>query len=242
MGDERPLEGRVAIVTGASSGIGLAVARALADAGARVHGVARRAEAMAEAGIDGLVPHGLDVTDAPAVDRLAAEIGHEGTLDILVCAAGINVPERRLEQLTTGSWDRILAVNLSGAFAFVRAALPHLRRSRGSVVLIGSVSGLWPDASGAAYQASKAGLLALARATALEEHRNGVRCSVVQPGMVDTPLLDRRPTPPGRDVREQGLRPEDVASACLFLLTLPPRAYVPELTLLPVALQALGET
>ncbi len=246
-GSPRPLEGRVALVTGASSGIGLATARLLADAGARVHGVARRFEESGPSGapddVQGaLTPHGVDVTDAGPVEQVIREIGDRDGLDILVCAAGTNLPERRLEQLTPERWDTVLAVNLNGAYYCVGAALPYLRRSRGIAVLIGSVSGSWPDASGAAYQASKAGLLALARATAREEHENGLRCTAILPGMVDTPILDRRPSPPSAETREQSLRPEDVAASCLFAITLPPRAYVPELTLLPTALQALGKT
>ena len=242
-----PLQGRVAVVTGASSGIGLVTARLFLQAGARVHGLARRAEAMVEgietaSGSSGFTPHPLDVTDAPLVERVVGEIGEREGVDILVCAAGTNIPERRLEQLTAESWDGLLATNLSGVFYPLQAALPYLRRSRGCAILIGSVSGSWPDASGPAYQASKAGVLALARAAGLEEHGNGVRFSAVLPGMVDTPILDRRPNPPDRQARERSLRPEDVAQACLFLATLPPRAYVPELTILPTELQALGGT
>jgi NAD(P)-dependent dehydrogenase (short-subunit alcohol dehydrogenase family) len=239
-----PLDGRVALVTGASSGIGLEVARAFLAAGARVHGVARRADAMAAGvgGGPGFTAHAADVVDAPAVERLVSGIGETEGVDLLVCAAGTNVPERRLGQLTPESWDTLLAVNLSGAFYFVRATLPYLRRSRGCAMLIASVSASWPDASGPAYQASKAGMLALARAAGLEEHERGVRFSAILPGMVDTPILDRRPTPPAAEARAQALRPEDVAAACLFLATLPERAYVPELTLLPTALQALGGT
>jgi NAD(P)-dependent dehydrogenase (short-subunit alcohol dehydrogenase family) len=107
-------------------------------------------------------------------------------------------------------------------------------------VFVSSVSALWPDASGPAYQASKAGLTALARAAALEEHRNEVRVSVISPGLVDTPLLDRRPQPPDPAQRAAALHP-DVARVCIFLLPLPAHAYIPELTILP-AIQALGDT
>jgi len=117
-----------------------------------------------------------------------------------------------------------------------------LRAVRGDIVLIGSVSGSWPDPSGAAYQASKAGLLAFARAAGFEEHGRGVRFTTVLPGIVDTPILDRRPEPPGPEIRAHMLQPEDVAAACLFAVTLPPRAHVPELTILPTALQAVGKT
>jgi NAD(P)-dependent dehydrogenase (short-subunit alcohol dehydrogenase family) len=188
------------------------------------------------------VPHTLDVTDEEDVKRLAGEVGDRDGIDILFLAAGTNVPGRRLGQLTPEVWDRMLAVNLSGVFYFVRAALPYLRASRGDVVLVGSVSGAWPDLSGPAYGASKAGLAQFARMAGLEEHERGVRFSTIMPGVVDTPILDNRPEPPPREIREAALKPEDVAAAGLFLVTLPPHAHVPELTMLPTRLQALGKT
>lgn len=95
----------------------------------------------------------------------------------------MNVPDRRLGQLTPEVWDRMLAVNL-GAFYFVHAALPYLRESRGDAVLISSVSGSWPDMSGPAYGASKAGVTQFARMAGFEEHERGVRFSTVMPGLV----------------------------------------------------------
>ncbi len=246
--DGGPLEGRTAIVTGASSGIGLSTANLFADSGATVHAVARREEAMKRgAGEERIssgsfTPHTLDVTDKEAVSQLVEEVGEESGIDILVMAAGMNVPERRLEQITPEVWDQMLSVNLSGAFYLIHASLPYLRESRGDAVLISSVSGSWPDVSGPAYQASKAGMTHLALAAGLEEHENGIRFSSILPGIVDTPILDNRPEPPPEEVRDASLKPEDVAAACLFLVTLPPRAHVPELTMVPTALQALGKT
>ncbi len=227
------LEGRVALVAGASSGIGLATALAFADAGARVHAAARRPIAD-----DRLVPHALDITDRAAVAALAGEIG---ALDVLVVAAGINIPRRRLHQLTPESWDAILGVNLTGPFNLIHAFLDRLKAARGDVVLIGSVSGSWPDRSGPAYAASKAGILALARGGGFEVDGE-IRFTAVLPGVVDTPILDHRPEPPDAELRARMLKPEDVAAACLFAVSLPPRAYVPELTILPTALQAIGKT
>ena len=123
----------------------------------------------------------------------------------------MNFPERRLEQLTAERWDAMISVNLSGAFYAIRAALPYLRSSSGLVVLISSVSGRWPDASGPAYQASKAGMVELAHAAGFEEHVNGVRFTSILPGIVDTPILDNRPEPPPKEVRDAALKPEDVA-------------------------------
>ncbi|MDP9454777.1 MAG: oxidoreductase [Actinobacteria bacterium] len=248
MAESAPLSGRTAIVTGASSGIGLATANLFADMGAKVHGAARRREAMAEgAGTErvasgSFVPHALDVADWEAVGRTVAEVGEESGIDVLVAAAGMNVKGRRLEDLTPEVWEKMLAVNLSGAFYAVRAALPYLRASGGLVILISSVSGSWPDASGPAYQASKAGMSEFAHAAGFEEHANGVRFTSVNPGIVDTPILDNRPEPPSPEIRAASLKPEDVAATCLFLATLHPRAYVPELTILPTEIQALGKS
>jgi NAD(P)-dependent dehydrogenase (short-subunit alcohol dehydrogenase family) len=237
------LSGKTALVVGASSGIGLSTANLLADAGAKVHAAARRKEAIEEGtGGRGVVAHALDVSDKDAVWRTVEEVGETDGIDLLIVAAGMNFAERRLEQLTAEGWDAMISVNLSGAFYATRAALPYLRASRGLVVLISSVSGSWPDMSGPAYQASKAGMTEFAHAAGFEEHQNGVRFCAVLPGIVDTPILDNRPEPPPREVRDLSLKPEDVAQACLFLATLPERAYVPELTILPTAIQALGKT
>src|SRR4028119_10792 len=237
------LSGTSAVVIGASSGIGLATANLFADAGATVHAAARRKGAIEEgAGGRNITAHELDISDEAAVRRVLEGIGESDGIDVLVVAAGMNFPERRLEQLTGKSWDAMISVNLSGAFYAVRAALPYLRASQGLAVLVSSVSGSWPDASGPAYQASKAGMTELAHAAGFEEHQNGVRFTSILPGIVDTPILDNRPEPPGREIRDLSLKPEDVAAACLFLATLPERAYVPEMTILPTAIQALGKS
>jgi NAD(P)-dependent dehydrogenase (short-subunit alcohol dehydrogenase family) len=237
------LSGKTALIIGASSGIGLATANLFADADARVHAAARRRETIEEGvGSRGITAHALDISDRDAVWHLVEEVGDDGGIDVLVVAAGMNFPERRLEQLTADGWDAMVSVNLSGAFYAIRAALPYLRASRGLVVLIASVSGRWPDASGPAYQATKAGMVELGHAAGFEEHTNGVRFSSILPGIVDTPILDNRPEPPPKEVRDAALKPEDVAQACLFLATLPPHAYVPELTMVPTAIQALGKT
>ena len=221
------LAGKVAVVTGGSSGIGKAIVESLTAAGVTCHAVGRRG------------PVKVDVSVQPDVKAFVDTLKR---IDILVCAAGDNVPRRRFEEITPEAWDHLLSVNLSGAFYFINAALAKLRAAQGDVLLIASVSGQWPDPSGAAYQASKAGLIALARGAGLEEHLNGVRFSVINPGATNTPIMLKRPVQPPPEMLAKMLLPEDVAEACLAVLSLPRRAHIPELTILPTALQALGAT
>ena len=233
-----PLSGRVAVVVGAPSGIGAATARAFAEAGAHVHAAARRLPSLG----DGITGHELDVVDRSSVDRFAQTVTGAGPVHALIVAAGANLRNRSLDRLTPDGWDKLIAVNLTGAFNVVRAFLGALRETRGDAILIGSVSGSWPDVSGSGYQAAKSGLLAFARGAGFEEHARGVRITTVLPGVVDTAILDSRPEPPSAELRAHMLQPEDVAAACLFAATLPPRAHVPELTILPTALQSVGKT
>ena len=222
---------RTVVVIGASSGIGLETARAFLEQGDEVHAAARR-----EITLDGARTHRLDFTDRDAVDAFAAPFDH---VDALIIAAGTNIKERRLHELSHEGWDTVIGANLTGPFNALHAFLPKLKG--GTVVIIGSVSGSWTDRSGPAYQASKAAVLALTRGAGFEVDGE-VRCTAILPGVVDTEILDHRPEPPSAEQRAQMLMPEDVAAACVFAVNLPPRAFVPELTILPTALQSIGKT
>ncbi len=246
---ERLEEQRV-VVFGGSSGIGLATARAFARQGASVVIAARRAANVREA-TDQIVAGGgvatgvvADVAVREQVDAaVATAIEHYGGLTVLVNAAGTNIKTRRMAELSEADWNRLLAINLTGAFHTTQAALPHMRAHGGGLIIqISSVSGRWGDLSGAAYQASKHGIVGLCYATMVEERLNGIRVTALLPGLCDTPLLARRPQPPAREILDQAMQPEDVAAACLLLATLPARTYVPEMLLLPGALQYVGNT
>jgi NADP-dependent 3-hydroxy acid dehydrogenase YdfG len=169
------------------------------------------------------------------MQRLADEtVRTLGRIDVLVFATGTNTPHRSMKNLTTEIWDMMLGVNLSAAYYITRAVLPAMRDAgSGHLIYVSSISGLVPDVSGAAYQASKRGLLGLAHAIRVEEKEHGIRTCVICPGLVDTELLDKRPVKPAADVLEKALQPEDVAEAVLAIAKLPPRAAVPELQIMP---------
>ena len=238
------LQNQVVLVVGASSGIGRATAALFAREGARVIASARRGDRLrdlqAESAKQG---HPIDI--APADASKAAEMNQLaertqdrfGPVDILVYATGTNVPDRAMQRLNTDIWDMMLSVNLNGAYYITQALLPKMRdRAAGHLIYISSISGLVPDVSGAAYQASKRGLLALAHAIRVEEKQNGIRTCVVCPGLVDTEILDKRLVKPTPEMLAKALQPEDVAEVVLSVAKLPPRAVVPEMQLMPTYL------
>jgi NADP-dependent 3-hydroxy acid dehydrogenase YdfG len=233
------LEGQSALVVGASSGIGRAVAVQLVREGVRVIASARREERLrqlqAETGVD-ILP--ADAADAAAMQRLgAAALQRFGGLDILVYAAGTNSPDRWLPRMTVEVWNKVIQVNLNGAYYITHAVLPAMRAAkRGHLIYISSISGLMPDISGAAYQASKRGLVALAHAVRVEEKKNGIRTCVVCPGLVKTEILEKRPFKTPEEELAAALEADDVAQAVLAIAKLPQRASVPELQILPTLL------
>jgi NADP-dependent 3-hydroxy acid dehydrogenase YdfG len=158
-----------------------------------------------------------------------------GSIDILVCNAGINVNPRSLEALDPANWDRMIATNLTGAYNLVHFALPAMRtQGRGLVIQVCSIAGVRASVlGGAGYSASKFGQAALGLTLGREERLNGIKSSVIYPGEVNTPILDRRPVPVPAERRAAILQPEDVAAAVRFLAELPPRAHVPELVITP---------
>jgi serine 3-dehydrogenase (NADP+) len=238
------LTGKVALVLGASSGIGRAAAVLLAREGASVFASARRLDRLTELQSElekerhQIGISAADASHAGQMDRLAGEVAERfGKVDILVYATGTNTPDRTMERLTPTIWDTLINVNLNSAYYATQALLPQMREAgAGHLIYVSSISGLVPDVSGAAYQASKRGLLGLAHAIRMEEKQHGIRTCVICPGLVDTELLEKRPVKPSADVLAQAMQPEDVAEAILAVAKMHPRVAIPELQILPTTL------
>src|SRR5437868_4326532 len=194
MNQTRLLENRIALVTGASSGIGRATAIKLARDGARVAVVARQAERLNEAatiiraeGSEAFI-NIADVTDEQqAAHAVAATVEHFGGLDILVNAAGI-LSSGTIEDTTLAAWDEMMNVNLRVVFHLMNLAVPHLIARRGNIVNVSSVTGLRSFPGVLAYCVSKAGVDQLTRCAALELAAQGIRVNAVNPGVVVTGL------------------------------------------------------
>ncbi|MFD8565459.1 SDR family NAD(P)-dependent oxidoreductase [Streptomyces sp. NPDC059639] len=236
------LEGKVVLVTGASSGIGQATALALSKAGARVAVGARRADrlkALAETASGEILQLELDVTDRQSVnDAVAATVEHFGTLDILVNNAGVMLSSPILGADTT-EWTRMVETNLLGSMYMIHAALPHLLASKGAVVQVSSTSGRTASATSGVYAATKFGVNAFAEALRQEVTELGVRVVVIEPGFVATELASHITDPAiqaaAKSMAEsmRTLRPEDIAAAVVYAVTQPEHVAVNEILIRP---------
>ena len=228
------VSGRVAIVTGAASGIGRAVAEVLAEAGAAgvvvadvdvAGGVETRERVEADSPTQVLVVE-TDVGDEDQVNAMVEEtVAHFGRVDILVNNAGI-CPMVPWDKTTLASWNRILQVNLTGAYLCSRAVLPHMRQQQfGRLVFISSVGAFVGSVTGhVAYGASKAGMIALMKVVAKEFAAHGILANAIAPGSIDTPITDSfGPEAKQRyadlsTLKRQGT-PRELADAVLFLVS-----------------------
>ncbi|HTY73921.1 MAG TPA: SDR family NAD(P)-dependent oxidoreductase [Actinomycetes bacterium] len=240
-----PLEGKVAFVTGASSGIGRATAVALAEAGASVAVAARRVDRLAELEAD-LAGRGvkalaleLDVTDEDAVRAAVADtVETFGRLDVVVNNAGVML----LGQIVgadTEDWRRMVNTNVLGLMYVTHAALPHLLESRGSLIQLSSVAGRIARTGNGAYSASKWAVNAFSEALRQEVTKQGVRVVLIEPGMVDTELREHVTQPAAKEgIRARAasirqLQAEDIAHAILYAVTAPDHVAVNEVLIRP---------
>ena len=212
---------KVALVTGGRSGIGQAIAKRLRDEGARVFTAQRQSDKEFEC-IE--ADFGKSESAQAVVDEI---IKSSGQLDVLVNNAGV-MQESLAEDMSLADFERTIAVNLVTPFMLIKSALPHLRKTKGSIVNIGSIEGLGSNPKHAAYCASKAGLHGLTRAIAVDHSAEGIRCNAVAPGWIDTELniefIESMPDPKSfranigkiHPVGRTG-KPEEVASLVAWL-------------------------
>jgi len=235
-----PLAGKIAVVTGASRGIGLAVAEALHGAGAHV---VRLARSLVDRSAARRTDLRCDVADPDAVSRTVARVLDEvGIPDILVNNAGLFFIQPAHE-IDLRDFQRTLTVNLGGAFLMARALVPHMiSRGSGHIVTVGSVSDHVAYSGSAAYAASKYGLRGLHEVLRVELSRTGVRTTLLSPGPVNTDIWDPidPDSKPGFTKRSAMLCAEDVAAAALYAVTQPQRVDVTEIRLMPTIYTARG--
>lgn len=234
----QPLQGRRALITGASSGIGAATARALAALGAHVTVVARREERLAslrdELGPERCEVRAADVRDAAAVAALFEGDGH----DIVVANAGLALGVASIQDGSTDDWSTVIDTNVKGVLHTVRAALPGLRsRGRGDLVVLGSVAGRQVYPGGNVYNASKHAVKAIYEALRLDNIGSGIRFTTVDPGLVETEFsLVRLGDPEAARAAYAGmtpLTPADVADAIAYAVTRPAHVNIGEIVLWP---------
>ena len=236
------LDGKVAWVTGAGTGIGEAGAKALAREGASVVLSGRRREpleavarAIETTGGRAVVEPG-DMTDAKRVTEIAESIRERfRRLDILVNNAGNNVKERSWKELTPERIDTVIDANLSSAFYCAWAALPMMREQKDGVLIhTASWAGRYVSVlSGPGYTAAKHGVVAMSHELNMEEFANGIRSTVLCPGEVATPILDRRPVPVSADDKARMIQSEDMGEIILFVATRPKHIVLNEMVIGP---------
>jgi NADP-dependent 3-hydroxy acid dehydrogenase YdfG len=234
-----------AIVSGAGSGVGQAAALALVARGWTVSIIGRRPEnlneTIAKAGAQAqkVDAYPCDVGDANAVTKVVATIlGKHGQVQALVNSAGGNIPRRSLAELSINDWKSVLDTNLNGTYYLVNAVLPMMRKQQnGTIVNIISDAGMKANTvAGSSYVASKFAVNGLTQSINCEEAKNGIRACGIFPGEINTPILDKRPSPPPMEARKHMLQAEDVAACVVLAIELPNNAVVEQLLLRPRAL------
>ncbi len=236
------LDGKIAWITGAGTGIGRAGAEALAEAGATVILSGRRSaqlEAVAEAiqdkgGTAEVDP--LDVADKDAVARTAEIIlGRHRRIDMLVNSAGLNLPKRHFNDVSVEGFEHVVQVNLTGMFYCIAAVLPSMRaHGDGLVINISSWAGRYDTyMTGPAYNATKHAVVSLTNSLNIEECVNGIRACCICPGEAATEIMKNRPVPPKPEDMAKMLQAEDLGRTIRFVAEMPPHACVNEIVISP---------
>ena len=235
-------QGKVVWITGAGTGIGRAVACMFAAEGASLVLIGRRADKLKSVHDEVHASGGrgevlaLDVCRRAEVEAAAAGlIERHRRVDVLINNAGLNVRGRKLAVLTGEDWDQVIQTNLTGAFNMIHAVLPAMRRQRdGLIVNVSSMAGTRVSGiAGTAYTASKHGMNGLSLSVSIEEGGNGIRCTALMPGVVNTEILEKRAVTYSAEERALMVQPEDIAQAVRFLALLPARSTVPEMQVVP---------
>lgn len=243
------LQGQVALVTGAGSGIGRSSAAALAAAGARVVLVGRRIEVLealaAELRQQGAEawPRVCHIERKSEVSALIAGIEADiGAVDILVNNAGSASKTLNARWIAEEEWQQVQDVNLKAVFLLTQAVLPGmLQRQAGTVITVSSLAALRPNLlGGAAYGAAKAGVRNFMTYLHNTYRNDGIRATCILPGEVNTPIMNNRANPPTQAVREAMVQPEDVAAAVLLCASLPARTVIEELCIAPTRLRDIS--
>lgn len=236
------LQGKSVLVTGGGSGIGFGIAEAFSREGCRVAITGRNEEKLriAAESITADPPilyHACDVSNRSAVEALFDWVKQNiGTPHILINSAGVQVPNRQFDQLRPEDWERLLAINATGAYNCIYEVLPGMReRQAGLIVNISSTAGKRAmKLTGAAYNASKFAMSALGNSVCLDEWKNGIHVTNICPGEVNTPLMNDRPVPVPEERKPKMLQPEDIAAMVIAVAKLPHRALVPEIVITPL--------
>mgnify|MGYP000856848523 FL=1 len=233
------LEGQVAWITGAGTGIGESAAIKMAASGCKVVLSGRRKDVLEnvaeQIGSDVTIKP-LDVSDKEAVRATAKMIiAEHGRIDIGVFSAGMNVRERNWNNVTMEDWDKVINIDLNGAFYCCQAVLPPMREQGGGLVI--NISSMAAKGigklTGPAYHSAKHAMNAMTASLLLEERNNGIRATAVCPGEVDTPILDLRPVPLSDEDRARILQSEDLGNLILYIAQQPPHVTINEVLITP---------
>ena len=236
------LQGKVAWITGAGTGIGLAGAQALAQAGAIVVMSGRRKEILATEAEKIRIKGGsaeveaLDVSDPEAVKKVANSIlSRHGRVDIVLNSAGLNTSNRYWKNQSIEGWKEVIGINLDGSFYTTHAVLPSMRANKdGLIINVSSWAGVFhPKLTGAAYNASKHAVTAMTETINMEECANGIRACAICPAEVATPIMERRPVPPSAEDRARMLQPKDLGDTIRFIAEMPAHVCVNQLIISP---------